>query len=98
VTVDEHLHRIVAGAVEEAVARQFRTLAELVATVAPLTYKAEEAAVVIGVCDKTVRELVREGVLPVVPHLGNRVLIPRAAVEAFVAQAEPRARLREVAS
>lgn len=33
----------------------------------------------------TVRRLVDEGVLPTVPHMGQRIVIPRAAVAKLVA-------------
>lgn len=50
----------------------------------PLTYTIPQAAVVIGTSPTTVRKLVEAGHLPLVPHMGERRLVPRAAVEAFV--------------
>jgi hypothetical protein len=44
----------------------------------------------------TVRRLVDEGVLPVVPHMGQRIVIPRVAVTNLVASGRsvaPRTRL-----
>ena len=63
----------------------------------PLVYNAAEAAHLLATSTKTVRRLVDEGVLPVVPHLGHRVVIPRSAVmrlvdgavEASGSEAEP---------
>lgn len=47
------------------------------------TYSFAEAADVIGCSPKTVARLVNRGVLPVLPELGARRVIPRVAVEAF---------------
>lgn len=54
----------------------------------PLTWTIPQAAVVIGTSPTTVRKLVDAGHLPLVPHMGERRLIPRAAVEAFVHQTD----------
>lgn len=58
----------------------------------PLVYSVREAAHVLRTSTTTVRRLVDEGVLPIVPHLGQRIVIPRAAVAALVAPATPRRR------
>lgn len=50
-----------------------------------LTVTASEAAEIIGCSRNQVYELVQRHVLPVVPHMGRRVLIPRTAVERLVA-------------
>lgn len=49
-----------------------------------LTYTFPQAAKVIGTSEHTVRRLVTDGHLPIVPHMGDRRLIPRTAVERFV--------------
>jgi excisionase family DNA binding protein len=54
--------------------------------VEPLTYSVPDAAKVIGTSPHTVRRLLAEGRLPLIPHMGERKLIPRAAVQAFVTQ------------
>lgn len=48
------------------------------------SYTFGQAAAVIGCSDRHVSKLVRDNVLPIVPHMGGRKLIPRVAVEAFV--------------
>lgn len=49
-----------------------------------LTYTFPQAGKVIGTSEHTVRRLVNDGHLPIVPHMGDRRLIPRVAVERFV--------------
>ena len=55
----------------------------------PLVYSIPQAAKVLGTSQHTVRRLVNEGHLVLVPHMGERRLIPRAAVETLVAEAMP---------
>src|ERR687898_3302077 len=50
----------------------------------PLVYSVREAAHVLRTSTTTVRRLVDEGVLPIVPHMGQRIVIPRAAVARLV--------------
>lgn len=45
-----------------------------------LTYTAREVAEMLGVSTSTVIDQCRRGALPVVPHVGKRVLIPRRAL------------------
>ena len=53
-----------------------------------LAYSAAEAAQVLGCSEDTVRRAVNAGELPVVPRaiVGNRVLIPVAALEQQIAE------------
>lgn len=51
-----------------------------------LTYTVAEAAVALGVSEASVRRWVDGGALPRLPGI-SKPLIPRAAVEAFVAEA-----------
>lgn len=46
------------------------------------------AAHVLSTSTSTIRRLVDEGVLPIVPHMGQRIVIPRAAVMRLVDSAE----------
>lgn len=48
------------------------------------SYSFAQAAHVIGCSDRHVSKLVAQGRLPLVPHMGAKKIIPRAAVEAFV--------------
>lgn len=79
-SLEEQIRQAVADGVGEYLDRYTRRLADP----EPLTYTIPEAAVVIGTSDTTVRKLVNAGRLPLVPHMGERRLIPRIAVEAFV--------------
>jgi excisionase family DNA binding protein len=56
----------------------------------PLVYTPDEAGIVLGVSDDTIRRWVRAGYLPRLPHT-DRLLIRRKAVEAFVQSASPAA-------
>lgn len=49
-----------------------------------LTYTVPQAAKVIGTSETTVRRLINEGRLPLVPHVGDRVLIPRKALHQYI--------------
>jgi excisionase family DNA binding protein len=80
-TFEDLIEERVAAGVEAALRPYLRRLADPEC----LTYTAPQAAVVLGTSATTVRRLVDQGVLPVVPHMGDRRLIPRAAVEALVA-------------
>ena len=50
----------------------------------PLVYTANQAAAVLEVSADTVGRLVKRGLLPRVPHVDGKLLIPRVAVERFV--------------
>lgn len=94
--LEDGIRAEVRAGVTEALAPVLRRLVEPEC----LTYTIPQAAIVIGVKDPTVRRLVDEGVLPLVPHMPGRRLIPRAAVEAFILQAVdsiPTRSVREVA-
>jgi excisionase family DNA binding protein len=56
--------------------------AALAPTVAPLTADVDEAARLLGCSASHVRKLVAAGRLPKVPDMGDRVLIPIAALRA----------------
>lgn len=51
----------------------------------PLVLTAKEGAQVLRVSTAHVHELVRRGVLRSLPDVGRRTLIPRSAIEAFIA-------------
>ena len=74
-SLDQALADAVRTAVAEALAAKPR----------PLTYSVPDAAIALGISPDTVRRLIRNGHLPVVPHVGARQLVPVAALEAFVA-------------
>jgi len=75
---------MVIDAVEKALAPYLRRLSDP----GPLVYSVREAARVLSTSTTTVRRLVEEGVLPVVPHMGQRVVIPCGAVVRLVDSAD----------
>lgn len=66
-----------------------RELIDAIVTAAdrPLVVSPAEAGRLLGVSDKQVRDMIDAGHLARLPGVGKRVLIPRASIEAFVAQA-----------
>jgi excisionase family DNA binding protein len=78
--LDAAIKAVVADAIHDALGPYLRRLADP----EPLVYNVEQAAHVLATSTKTVRRLVDEGVLPVVPHMGHRVVIPRSAVVRLV--------------
>jgi len=76
VTLEDVLSDVVAQAVEKAFAPYLRRLSDP----EPLVYNVREAAAVLRTSETTIRNMIDTGVLPVVPHMGNRVVIPRKAV------------------
>jgi excisionase family DNA binding protein len=79
-SLDSALQAVVAEAVRQTLAPYLRRLADP----EPLVYSVSEAAHVLSTSTNTVRRLVDEGVLPIVPHMGQRILIPRRAVGRLV--------------
>ena len=66
--------------VKEALAPYVRRLSDP----EPLVYSVREAAHVLATSTNTVRRLIDEGGLPIVPHMGQRIVIPRIAVAQLV--------------
>lgn len=57
-------------------------------TVERLTWTIPEAAQVLGVSEWTVRRMVAQGVLPLVPHTGRRRLISKKRLEEWLEKKE----------
>lgn len=79
-TIEEQIE----AAVERAVERLLGPYLARLCQPEPAVYTLAQVAVVLQVSDDTVSRLVKRGALPRVPHLGGKVLIPRAAVERMV--------------
>ena len=79
-SLDQRICDVVEAAVERKVGRYLSRLADP----EPLVYSVRETAEVLRTSTKTVRRLLSEGVLPTVPHMGQRILIPRKAVQCLV--------------
>lgn len=58
-------------------------------TVVRLSYSVAEAAEALGCGETKVRQLLKDGHLTTVPHMGTRTLIPRAALEDLVSGRAP---------
>jgi excisionase family DNA binding protein len=80
VSLDAAIQAVVVDAVQEALAPYLCRLADP----EPLVYSVREAAHVLSTSTNTVRRLVEDGVLPIVPHMGQRIVIPRIAVVRLV--------------
>ena len=72
-------------AVERAVERFLGPYLRRICEPEPAVYTVAQTAVVLQVSEDTIARLVRRGVLHRVPHVGGKVLIPRAAVDELVA-------------
>lgn len=83
-SLDAAIRDVVVGAISEALAPYLRRLSDP----EPLVYSVREAAQVLSTSTNTVRRLVDEGVLPIVPHMGQRIVIPRTAVVRLVQASE----------
>jgi excisionase family DNA binding protein len=83
-TLDTAIQAAVADAVERVLRPYLRRLADP----EPLVYSVKQAAHVLNTSTTTVRRLIDEGVLPVVPHMGQRIVIPRGAVVRLVEAAK----------
>lgn len=79
-SLEAAIQAVVADAIEQALAPYLRRLSDP----EPLVYSVRETAHVLSTSTNTVRRLVDEGVLPIVPHMGQRIVIPRAAVVRLV--------------
>lgn len=73
--------------VDDAVDRVRAELEQSMRHLAPRVVTATEAGRLLGVSERTIRRLIEDGRLPTVPHVGDRVLVPVAAIDAFVADA-----------
>jgi excisionase family DNA binding protein len=80
VSLDAAIRAVVIDAIEQALAPYLRRLS----VPEPLVYSVREAAQVLNTSTNTVRRPVDEGVLPIVPHMGQRIVIPRTAVVRLV--------------
>lgn len=90
--LEQQIAELVLAAVNDALAPYTARLADPEC----LTFTIPQAATVIGTSPTTVRKLVDAGHLPLVPHMGERRLIPRAAVTAFIHAAPGATDLRAV--
>jgi len=88
VSLDSAIQAVVVDAVSQALAPYLRRPADP----EPLVYSVRENARVLSTSTTTIRRLIDEGVLPIVPHMGQRIVVPRMAVLRLVESAETVAR------
>lgn len=72
---------LIEAAVERAIRRSLGPYLHRLAACEPAVYTVAQAAEVLQVSEDTVGRMVRRGVLPRVPHVGGKVLIPRRAID-----------------
>ncbi len=80
-TIEDQIEAAVERALERVLGPYLAKLCEP----EPAVYTVAQATVVMQVSEDTISRLVKRGVLPRVPHLDGKVLIPRGAVEKLVA-------------
>jgi excisionase family DNA binding protein len=78
------IESLVEAAVERAITRVLEPHLRRLQPCSPAVYTVSQAAEVLQVSDDTIGRLVRRGVLPRVPHLDGKVLIPRRAVASLI--------------
>ena len=83
-TMDQHIE----AAVERALHRVLGSYLNQ-PTPEPAVYTVAQAAIVMQVSEDTVSRLVRRRVLPRVPFLDGRILIPRTALKRLLAEPQP---------
>jgi excisionase family DNA binding protein len=80
------LEQLIEAAVERAVLRSIGPLLRRPNAPMPAVYTVSQAADLLQVSQDTVSRMVRRGVLPRVPHVGGKVLIPRAALDRLASE------------
>jgi excisionase family DNA binding protein len=78
------IEALVEAAVERAINRVLEPHLRRLQACSPAVYTVSQAADVLQVSDDTIGRLVRKGLLPRVPHLDGKVLIPRQAVARLI--------------
>jgi excisionase family DNA binding protein len=79
---------LIEAAVERAIGRSLGPHLSRLSVCEPAVYTVAQAAEVLQVSEDTVGRIVRRGVLPRVPHVGGKILIPRRALDRLIESAE----------
>ena len=82
------MEALIEAAVERAIGRSLGPHLHRLRVCEPAVYTVAQAAEVLQVSEDTVGRIVRRGVLPRVPHVGGKVLIPRRALDRLIEQGE----------
>ncbi len=88
------VEELIEVAVERAIRRSFGPHLRHLRAPQPAVYTVAQSAEILQVSEDTIGRMVRRGVLPRVPHVGGKVLIPRRALDRLIdgpdlAQATP---------
>ena len=83
------LEQLIEAAVERAVLRSISPLLRRPSAPSPAVYTVSQAADLLQVSQDTVSRMVRRGVLPRIPHVGGKVLIPRQALDRLAGAERP---------
>jgi len=75
---------LIEAAVERAIRRSFGRYLHRLSACEPAVYTVAQSAEVLQVSEDTIGRMVRRGVLPRVPHVGGKVLIPKRALERLI--------------
>lgn len=82
------MEALIEAAVERAIARSLGPYLGRLSVCEPAVYTVAQAAEVLQVSEDTIGRIVRRGVLPRVPHVGGKILIPRRALDRLIESAE----------
>jgi excisionase family DNA binding protein len=75
---------LIEAAVERAIRRSFGPYLRRLSACEPAVYTVAQSAEVLQVSEDTIGRMVRRGVLPRVPHVGGKVLIPKRALHRLI--------------
>jgi excisionase family DNA binding protein len=80
---------LIESAVEQAIRRSLAPYLRRLSACEPAVYTVAQSAQVLQVSEDTIGRMVRRGVLPRVPHVGGKVLIPKRALDRLIEASEP---------
>lgn len=82
------IEEMIEAAVERAIRRTFGSYLHRLSACEPAVYTVAQSAEVLQVSEDTIGRMVRKGVLPRVPHVGGKVLIPKRALDRLIEGSE----------
>jgi excisionase family DNA binding protein len=78
------IEELIEVAVERAIRRSLGPYLHRLSACEPAVYTVAQSAEVLQVSEDTIGRMVRRGVLPRVPHVGGKVLIPKRALDRLI--------------
>ena len=82
------IEELIEAAVERAIRRSLGPYLHRLSSCEPAVYTLAQSAEVLQVSEDTIGRMVRKGVLPRVPHVGGKVLIPKRALHRLIEGSE----------